>query len=359
MKNSFCKKNNIETKCLCYNNNMLQTKTKVIMCFAAVLAGIAGLQASYFVAEEASAETANTNFRVNIVESLTVSLTTISTGNTGGMDTFLRNEVDLDVSTNNASGFTASMYYKDPTTTALKNSSYTLPTLTNSSTRGAFPANYWGYSFGTYTLDGATVTNNLNNKTYEETKAGSNASNYHPIINDSSNPIKVMDGLTTPKHSGTQEVFFGAKGNASLPSGTYAGIVVFNVVTGVTDNTNPVTPTDPVTPDTDNPNDNIATYTGDTGQGVGNSNYPGTTVYTTTSGGTTTTEVSGGDVTHTYPLGVTENTISNIARGTTVATGLAALAAVAGTSGVFFFILAIPNKDDDDDEEEEENAQIA
>lgn len=337
---------------------MPKTKTKVIMGSVAILTAIVGIQASSFVAQQASAQTVNTNFRVNVVETLTVSLTP-STSASGSMDTFLRNDVSLAVNTNNASGFTASMYYKDSTTTSLKSGSNNLPTLSSQSTRGAFPANYWGYSLGEYTLDGVTQSNySLNSKTYGETTAGNNSGNYYPIINTSANPIIVMDGATTVKSSGTQNVYFGAKGNAALPAGTYAGIVVFNVVTGVIDNNNPVTPTNPDTPGDDTPNDNSATYTGSTGtgatQGVGSSGYTGTTVYTTTSGGTTTTEISGGDITSSYPLGVTENTVSNIGRGTTIATGLAAAAAVAGTSGVFFFVLAIPNKDDDDDDEEEE-----
>lgn len=363
MKNEFFKNSHTHSKRLCYNSSMLKTKTKAIMGSAAVLSAIIGIQGSSFLAEQASAETANTNFRVNVVESLTVSLTTDDSGNTGSMNTFLRNEVNLGVDTNNAAGFTASMYYKDSSTTALKNGTNTLPTLSSSYTRGNFPANYWGYSFGAYTLDGASQGTNytLNGgKIYNETAAGNNNGNYYPIINTSSSPIIVMDGATTPKASGTQEVYFGAKGDASLPAGTYAGVVVFNVVTGVINNsTNPVTPTNPATPSTDtNTGDQYATYTGNTGtgasRGVGNSGYTGTTVYTTTSGDTTTTQISGGDVTHTYPLGVTENTTTNIARGTTIATGLAALASVAATSGVFFFILAIPNKDDDDDDEEEE-----
>lgn len=311
-------------------------------------------------------------FQVDVKESLSVSITRPAASAAGGVNEFLRNDFSIDVISNNSEGFTASMY-ADVTgnTVPLTNTSIstaTLPTLTASAgiNRSAFPANYWGYSLGQYTLDGVTQNSyTLSGKTYSETAAGNDSSKYYPMVNSTATPIVIMDGVTTPKTTGTQNIYFGAKGDDTTKSGTYSGTVIISVVTGgIDDDDNPVTPDNPVNPDVDpTPNDDNAAYTGGTGdgatQGVGSSGTVGTTVYTTTSGNTTTTEVTGGDNRSAYanPQGERYETFSNIADGALPITAFAMASSVAAFTGLTFFVLAYRD-DDDDDDEEEENGQL-
>lgn len=285
----------------------------------------------------ASAEESNTNFQVNVKEALSVAITKTSVAATGNINEFLRNQINVSVTSNNANGFTASMTTKF-NSTALENTtshSLTMPTLGSnvtctSSTCDAFPANYWGYS--------------LND--------ASNTGTYKPMVGyDSSTPITILS--STSASSGSQDVYFGAKADANTASGTYFGTVVINVVTGNIDNTNPATPTDPAKPGA---SDQVAEY--NAGVGTGTSTAAGTTTYSYTSGSTRTTQVSEGDNTGVYegytpPQGVTTN--SSISTGSSLATGLAVTAASATASGLFFFILA--KRKEDEEEEEEENQQ--
>lgn len=349
---------------------MVKQTPKVIL--KSITLSVATLLAPLGVSGFANAESYDVNFQVNVKESLLVSITRPAAGAAGGIDEFLRNDFSIDVTSNNSEGLTASMY-ADVTgnTVPLTNttvSTATLPTLTAAAgvNRSDFPANYWGYTLGQYTLDG-TVQNSytLSGKTYSETAAGNDASKYYPMVNSMTSPIVIMDGATTPKTTGTQNIYFGAKGNNETKSGTYSGTVIISVVSGGIDDTdNPVTPTNPDTPSVDpTPNDNTATYTGDTGtgatRGVGSSGTVGTTVYRTTSGNTTTTEISGGDNRSAYanPQGERYETFSNIAEGSLPVTALAMASSVAAFTGLTFFVLAYRDDDDDDDEEEQANTQ--
>ena len=307
---------------------MVKQKPKVIISLSCLLVLVLTLAniGSVFATD------ANTNFQVNVLESLTVSVTTPTTWASGDMDEFLRNPVSVSVTTNNSNGFIATMTAKT-TNTALvntSNSSYTLPTLTTSSTRSAFPANYWGYSFN-------------------DTVAGSGTSTYNAMVASNATPITVLQSSTAT--TGNRDFYFGAKGNASLPAGTYTGIVVINVVSGTTGSSNPVTPTNPATP---NPSSNTAVYHSSPTGGSTN----GTTTYTqrsTTSGNTTTTtEVTDGNnvAMYTAPQGVMSNTLSNVSTNSTIATGLALAATVAAASGMFMTIAARREGEDDEDEDE-------
>ena len=339
----------------------MNTKKKVICVSAGILSIVAAVATYTLPIKTASAE--ETNFTVNIAESLAVSLTTPiddTANNTGDPGDFLRNSVELSVfsntSTGSAAGYTATMYEEGSSTNLVHtNNDYlktingnvdvTVPTLSSSSVRSSFPAGRWGYSLeGTYTGDAGT---------YNETIAGNDNSNYYAMTNSSS-PITVLKSTTAG--SGTRNIFFGAKASPSNPSGTYAGTVIINVVTGIIDEaTNPTVPTNPAIDQPTTPSNPIA-Y-----------NYDSTnnrTVYTsvsTTTGTapnpdteTTTTIISSGDTTATYsnPLGETERTMASVSTGSPLALGLAAAAGVAATSGIIFFILA--KRRDDDDEEEEE-----
>ena len=312
--------------------------------------------------------TCNTNFQVNVNDTLSVSLTTPESGATGNVGSFLRNTVSLDVDSNASNGFTASMYSsadnEGTTKTNLTHEdlgdSYYLSTLSSSTTRGDFPTDSWGYSLKT----------SPDSTTYGETDAGNNNSYYYPLTDSDTNPITVLSAGAGTK-TGSQNIYFGAKASASKPAGTYNNTVVISVVTGNVDSsTNPITPTNPVTPSTDIPNDNIATYTGSTGTGatagVGISGTTGTTVYTTstrtgtgtTATTTTTTEVSGGDNTATYaqPHGVQTTNGKNVANieassnsSSPLPAALAAAAAASATTGLAFFILAKKRNDDEDE----------
>ena len=320
---------------------MLKKISKVMIGSACILAVASVLVPQEFTDNSVHAE--NTAFQVNVRETLSVVVDTPDTGASGGINEFLRNKVSLSVSTNNANGFTASMYSKD--TTNLKNAaqnSITLPTLSSSYTRGNFPANYWGYSLknGSY-----------NSKTYNETEAGNNSSYYHPLISNSASPITVLTGTS----SGSQDIYFGAKANMSQASGTYIGTVIISVVTDtINSNTNPITPTNPANP---NPTLNTASYSPSPTGGAN-----GSTVYTyrNSSGGrtTSTTQVSDGNNVDAYtgytpPQGVVDKTFASVSDGSALTTGLAITSAVAATSGILFFIIA-KRRDEDDDEEEEE-----
>lgn len=270
---------------------------------------------------------ANTNFQVNVIDSLSVSVTTPSAWARGDMDEFLRNPVNVSVTTNNSAGFTATMSAKTTSTalTNTSNSSYTLPTLTANSSRNAFPANYWGYSL-------------------DDTAAGSGTSTYRAMVASNATPITLLSSSSAS--SGSKDFYFGAKGNAALPSGTYTGIVVINVVSG----TNGTTPSNPTNPATPNPSNDVAVYHPSPTGGSAN----GTTTYTqrsTASGNTTTTtEVTDGDNTAMYtpPQGVMTNTLSNVVDNSALATGLALTATVAAASGMFMTIAARREGEDDE-----------
>lgn len=371
-----------KTKNICHSSLTLGGMSKVSIGLSVLLA-IATVVSSYlYVPNSASAtecangtspRQCNLTFQVNVQEALSVSITAPQDGASGtpGDEAgtwstgFLRNTVTLEVSSNNSTGFTASMYANTAATgnTSLVNQSLataTLPTLTSSVTRGDFPDNYWGYSLDTTGDDASTSTYTYNGKVYNETTAGNDSSYYHPLT-DSSNPVTVLTGTTgSSVASGTRDIYFGASADLSQASGTYSGTVVISVVTGeVKDNNSsgsePTTPTDPATSSDDTANDSVATYD--------SSNGRSRTIYTTTSSDatsspattTTTTEISAGDTTSSYasPQGVIEQTYSsNIATGNSLATGFAVAASVAAASGLFFFIAA-KRRDDDDDEEEE------
>jgi hypothetical protein len=247
--------------------------------------------------------------------------------------TFLLNVVGLNVSTNNENGFTASMTTETATTalTNEANSSYTIPIITANTTKANFPVNSWGFS--------------TDDSTYKTIAPGGSST---PTYITSSN--NYVSGLS-------QNLYFGAKANASQAAGTYSNTVIISVVSGVNTN-NPTTPTDPVTPSDDDPTtDTTPTYITPSGGSTPAGSSNGATVYTrnrnTSSGNTTGTTVTAGNTTgSTYvsPAGVTTTAI--VGEGTPLATGLAVTAGVAATAGIIFFIVAKRRRDDDEEEED-------
>lgn len=346
-------------KRLCYNGLM---QKKVILSSAGLFA-VAAMATPFFfnsnlvsATGECEGTCENTNFQVNVAETLTVSVNTPNTSASGtatANGTFLRNKISVSVNSNNAQGFKVSMYSKDTTNLVnTSNSAYTIPTLASSVARSSFTTNHWGYSVN---------DDDSNNGT------GSTSSTYS-AMQTSSSPISLITA-SAGTYSGSKDVYFGAKADTTQASGTYMGTVVISVVTGTinensgSDDYNPTTPTDPTNP---NPNGGTPIYD-PSGVGIstvtggmpssGATRYGGTTTYTTvsTSDGrtTTTTQVSGGDNRSSYApaQGVIDRTTS-VSEGSSLSSALAATATVAASSGVFFFILA---KRRDDDEEEEEN----
>ncbi len=327
MRNRFSQKKSTRPKFLCYNSIMLKTKTKVRVCFVGILSIAAGIHAGSIVATQAA--DSETTLQVNVVESLSVSITTPRGGASGSMGTFLRNTVNLSVTSNNANGFTASMY---ATNTNLTNSSVgnseTIPTMTTTSTRGNFGTgqiNHWGFSL-------------------DDTTSGSTSSTYSPI-QTSSSPTKLLS--TTGVGSGSTDVYFGTQTNAAQAAGTYTGSVIIAVVSGTIDDNNPVVPDDPVTPGDAGADDTY--YNSDKDVSI---SYKVETIDDKTK---TTTEIAEGRTSDIYwvPKGVVEHTTASIAAGTSLATGLAVASAVAATSSIFFFILARRQKDDDEEDKEE------
>lgn len=338
---------------------MLKELSRISIGLAGILSVATVITAGVYVPDSTSASQCtsspcNTTFQVNVKETLSVAITTPSTWASGtptyesASDSwstdFLRNKVSLSVTSNNATGFTATMYANSSSLTNNSKASVTLPSLTASQTRGSFSPNHWGYSLNTTGDSAGNYTYNA--KIYNETEAGNNNSYYHPLATSAA-PDTVLTGVGAT--TGERDIYFGAKADLSQASGTYSGTVVISVVTGeVKDNNDsestPTTPTNPATPADDTANDGIATYNSTANR----------TVYTTTSGNTTTTTVSDGDNTSSYasPQGVSENYSSNISSSSPLAIGLASAAAVAAASGGIFFILAKRKKDDDEEEEE-------
>ncbi|MBQ2659483.1 hypothetical protein IJF85_00695 [Candidatus Saccharibacteria bacterium] len=301
------------------------TSHKINICKIAILAialtfGIFALPVHAATVTSACATSpcsANSNFQVNINEFLSVSLGLPNSWASGSINQLLVNQVDLNVASNNSTGFIAYMT-TETASTALTNlsptSSDTIPTLTANRTASNFDNNRWGFS-----LD---------------------ATNYQAVIGAGSTPSTIL--TNTGVGSATQPIYFGAKSDGTIDSGTYANTVVISVVTGVdTDPDEPVEPTNPVNP-TDPANNGSNPYTDASGRTIATT----TTTTGTTSSDRTTTRT---DISQTYvaPAGVTT---TNVAEGTPLATGLAVTAAVAATAGIIFFIVAKRRKDDEEED---------
>lgn len=268
-------------------------------------------------------DSANTAFNVNVQEYLSVSITTPTDWASGSMNTFLRNEVSLDVTSNNASGFTASMTTKTSETSLINTSKSTesLPRLSANTTRNNFPANYWGYSLN-------------------DTENGNTSSTYSAVASSSEAPITLLTSATA--NASHKSFYFGAKADATKASGTYLGTVVISVVSGVVDENNPITPVNPVTPG----DEEIANY--DSNNDITTYTYHSSGRNTTS----TTTEISSGDNRSAYqnftpPQGASYSTTSKLGASAAAATGLGIAAAIATASG-FFFLAAARRNDDED-----------
>lgn len=309
---------------MCYNVVMVRSIHKTNILYASLIA----LFITASSALPVSAEGAGVDLGVNIGEILSVTVDTPAAWAQGNVDTvngsaLLRNKVTLTVASNNEAGFKASMFSK--TTTDLVNktkATATIPTLNTSTTAASFPVNAWGYS-----------TNDAD--------AGLTGANYSAM---ETSPIAIAN--PTSPASLSQDIFFGARADATKDSGTYANTVVFTVVSGVITED----PENPENPGTDTPTDpNTPGIIDDNNS----SNRPigGNAIATTTGDEKTDDTISNGNITNSYadPYGVTKTSIGT---GTPLATGLAVTAGVAATTGFIFFIIAKRKKDEEEDDEE-------
>lgn len=336
---------------------MVNTKRKLNILFAGIVSVTSGVVAYFRTAPEVEATACSStssvnpcdaNFNVNVVESLSVTITTPSTWASGNVNTFLRNKVNLVVTTSNSAGYTASMYSSDSTNLSDgADTPHTISTLSAASARSDFPVNRWGYSLGTANSVITTA----------ETDAGNTSAVYAAMTTSTSTPITIKQSSTAVSEESTN-IYFGTKADLTQAAGTYSGDVIISVVTGAVSGNNPVTPTNP-TVDTDDTTagDNTPTYVSTKNSSVSYSGTSSSTGSGYTGDGSTgdtttvkTTEIIEGE--YTDPLGVTTTTTATsvTSNNNALATGLAVTATVASASGILFFIAG--KRDDDDDEEE-------
>ncbi len=251
-------------------------------------------------------------FQVNVGEYISVSLTRPENWAQGDVNELIRNKVTLNVVSNYAGGFQASMSSLNSTNLVnQEKATSTIPTLGSTTTASAFPVNSWGYSI-------------------DDSDAGLGTANYNAM---QTSAISLITKAQSSNVS-TKDVYFGAKAGMSTDSGTYANTIVFTVVSGVIDN-NESTSNNPVTP--------IDTSASPAPQNPVYDSSNNRTVYTSTivanNQSTTTTQISKGDITASYaaPQGVTA---SSIDEGTPLATGLAITAGIAAMTGAGFFVAA-------------------
>ncbi len=259
------------------------------------------------------------DFQLQVKEGLSISISTPSTWAEGDVDTFITNQISINVTAISSNGYHVRMTSSEATP-VLRNtldSATTLPTLSASWTRSSSVTNFWGYS--------------IDDTTYQAVPGlGGTAA----AILDSSSP-----------GSGSAKIYFGAKSSIGQASGTYTGKVLISVVTGEVTSSNPEVPTNPNTPTDGN---SVAYYNSDSDS----------TIYTTrtTSGSgtsaknTTTTEISDGDVTASYAAPQGENAKSNGTSSSLLTTLLISSATVAATAGGILFLLFKRKTDDDEDE---------
>ena len=266
----------------------------------------------------------STIFNVRVNEILTVAITRPETWASGQLNVLLKNKIGISVTSNNAAGFTATMKTSDANAELVNttDSASVIPTLssnvslddTNDSTH-KFPANRWGY--------------NIVNKN------ASIPTTYYPVIGSGGTPTTIAY-TNTASPAVSKDIYFAAKANNGIASGTYKGSVVISVVSGIIDEDNPVTPVDPITPGNTDGTRDVAS---------GGQTY---SVTTTTDGNTTTTS------SYAKPAGVTTSTTATINEGTPLATGLAVTAGIAATAGIIFFIIAKRRRDEEEDDGTEE-----
>ena len=333
---------------------VIKNKKYAYFSFATLFVGtLAFLFPPHFSATNAQEYTGTTTasgewtWQVNVEEVLNMTVTYPQAEGwaKGDVGQFLRNKVNVSVSSNNGQGFTAGMTTKKDTTelTNVAASTATLPTIdkaqaytctgTEDTNCLAFSSNHWGYS-----LDDT-----------EEGKAGT----YKPLVGAKEVPITVLNSAT--QTSMNKDVFFGAKADKGLASGTYKGTVVFTVTTGTQGSDlpaaaagEPAAAGPEMSPNVSPSQAGTYTYT------TNNRTYRSTadSVAVATKDG----QKKSAATDFVSPLGVNEKadqTFTNIQYGSIVTTTLMVVAILAAAVGIFFFVLARRR-----DREEEEIQEV-
>lgn len=289
-----------------------------------LLLGAFGTESAHGVSEGITYQ-ADTSFNVNINEMLSVNISYPDFWASGTINEFLTNKIGISVITNNPAGFVASMKSasSSPNLINLTDSSYVMPTISdvsvtiNDATDSGddFPANHWGYSV----VNGSAAV----------------PLTYYPMVGSGDYPIEVARSNVATSEI-AKDIYFAAKTDGAVASGTYANRVIISIVPGVAP--------DPIDDPIDEPiiDDPI----------IGPIDDPifvtsvGTRSVMTSSSSPVTTSSS-----YAKPAGVNDTTISNVNEGVPLAAGLAVAAGVSAAAGVIFFVVAKRRRKDEDDDD--------
>ena len=291
---------------------------------AFLLLGAFGTEFAHGVSEGITYQ-ADTSFNVNINEMLSVNISYPDFWASGTINEFLTNKIGISVITNNPAGFVASMKSasSSPNLINLTDSSYAIPTISdvsvtiNDATDSGddFPANHWGYSV----VNGSAAV----------------PLTYYPMVGSGDYPIEVARSNVATNEI-AKDIYFAAKTDGSVASGTYANKVIISIVPGVA----PDPIDDPIDEPIIDPGGPIVPGPGpDIPISMSVNPQPGLmSVATTTSSS------------YAKPAGVNDTTISNVNEGVPLAAGLAVAAGVSAAAGAIFFVVAKRRRKDEDDD---------
>lgn len=286
-----------------------------------LLLGAFGTESAHGVSEGITYQ-ADTSFNVNINEMLSVNISYPDFWASGTINEFLTNKIGISVITNNPAGFVASMKSasSSPNLINLTDSSYAIPTISdvsvtiNDATDSGddFPANHWGYSV----VNGSAAV----------------PLTYYPMVGSGDYPIEVARSNVATNEI-AKDIYFAAKTDGSVASGTYANKVIISIVPGVAP--------DPIDDPIIDPGGPIVPGPGpDIPISMSVNPQPGLmSVATTTSSS------------YAKPAGVNDTTISNVNEGVPLAAGLAVAAGVSAAAGAIFFVVAKRRRKDEDDDD--------
>lgn len=312
---------------------MLKKITKICLSLSYILAAMA-IFLPYPI--KSALAGGSTDFKVDVEEMLSISITSPTEYASGNPGDFLRNKITVSASSNNAGGFVAGI-------TAVKDSNNNPVTTLKSQAAGITPI--------PTLMSDVTCNSNCSNFAdgstdgrwgYSITDTDSSYGTYQGIPTSTINELFDSGTGSSRLNNKSGDVYFGALAS-NAASGTYAGAVNIIVISGTTEiATEPVNPAKPEDPSDDEPTYEPAP--------VDKTVY---TVVTEEDNGkkTETSQVTNGDTTSPYPLGeieVSPGSDSNLAVGLTVA------AMVTATAGFIFFIVVKRRADDEDEEEQQQ-----
>lgn len=312
-----------------------------------------GVDTSKFNCSTTTTNTASgdTQFAVEVQEALAMTIESPKTDADWAKDDvekFLRNEVKVQVASNNPKGFTTGMSGTTSTNLTHTSDGTVIPTLSATNVTRSdevfaeFPTNAWGFS--------------LNDATY--------TGKYNPIAAPTAAPSTI---LSSPSNdTKTTSVYFGAKADETISAGTYVGNVKFTTVAGnngadLTAPNNPSSnPNNPAGPSADTPMNSPSSTASVSQVDTGTYSYTtGTRTYSTgstrqvamagTGGSTeevaitadnTTTKDTDTKDSYLAPLGVVDRTTSTVQNVSPVTHVLMTVASVTAVVGLSFFAVA-------------------